>query len=473
MRRSALLTASGLLTLLGLPGLAGCQKHTEGENFLIILSDDVGIDKTAAYGEHPTAPPTPAIDALAAEGLLFRNAYSCPTCTPSRAAILTGRLPSRTGLGRWLNPDQEENELRLAELTIPEMLRHSATRYTSGLAGKWHLVGFLRDAPRLHPLEQGFEVVRGSLANLENSVYRPTGELGNFLWEKDTDGNLGWCREYSATDTTDEALDFILEAKDPFFLLVSYNLAHVPVEVPPDPLNLAGVDDDSSELEKFHASVMALDAEIGRLMAGIPKEIRDNTTIIYLSDNGTDRDWIEPPGDVNNGKATVMDSGVRVPFIVLGPHVRAPGTETTALVHIADIYATIAEIAGVDTTTLVGEEGESEGQTIAIDGVSFLGVLEQPGDPGLRQTVTTEGYYPNGVGTPDYHQRMIRDGEWKLRRFEEFGELSDLSLYHYDSSRFGEGPDLLTTELSPEASEAYARLSAELDAQIADMHYEF
>lgn len=459
--------------------LLGCDEPLEpcakgdgppAENVLILVADDVGIDKTSGYGEHESAPPTPNIDALAREGLLFRNAYATPTCSPTRAALLTGRLPSRTGVGRWIQPGEQRYDLELDELTLPEMLRRSPSCYSSAWIGKWHVVSFHRELPSQHPLLQGFDRHAGSLANLGNAFQDETEPLGHFLWEKSRNGQLSWSETYSAIDTTDEALAFVEEAVEPWLLVVSYNLAHVPWEAPPDALNPGGVDPASPDLERYEAMVMAMDAEIGRLLDGIPRAVRARTNIVYLSDNGTDADVIEPPWARARAKGTVYDGGVRVPFIVAGPRVATPGAETEALVHVVDLFPTIAEIAGVDLDDLsVPADGGGE-RPLVQDGQSFLSVLERPEEPGPRERLYTEGFFPNGHGERDWHLRMLRDADWKLIRTEEHGLLTSESFYRYEPGALDEGWDLLAQkELDDEQYVAWRTLSAELDTITAEL----
>lgn len=445
----------------------------DAENVLIVVADDVGIDKTHAYGEHESAPPTPNIDALAQDGLLFRNAYACPTCSPTRAALLTGRLPSRTGVGRWIYPGSETADLRLSELTLPEMLRHSETCTTTGLVGKWHLVRFNREDPELHPLAQGFDHHRGSLANPLDAVQSGETPRGYTHWEKDVDGELQWSDTYMATDTTDEALAFMASSPQPWVLVVAYNLAHVPVHVPPGDLNLAGVTEGSTDLEKMEAMVQALDAEFGRLRAGIPSGQRDRTNIVYLSDNGTAANFIEEPWINSRGKGTIYDGGVRVPLIMAGPHVSTPGAETDALVHVVDLFPTVAELAGVDVQGLVVEEGQDAGAPVTLDGVSLLGLLEDPDSAPPRETVYTEGFYPNGDVARDWRISMVRDAEWKLSRDEEEGVLTRERFYRYVPGSVDEGYDLLSKDLSADNQAAYEALAARLDAITAELSVGF
>ncbi len=125
------------------------------DNFLIIVGDDLGVDKIGAYGEGPNPPPTPTIDSLAVEGVLFRNAYAYPNCSPARAAALTGRFGFRTGIG---TPGGAN--LALEEVLLPELV---AATHESAALGKWH-IGANGDAD--HPNDSGFDYFAGALANI-------------------------------------------------------------------------------------------------------------------------------------------------------------------------------------------------------------------------------------------------------------------------------------------------------------------
>jgi len=458
----------------GCHGYARCRGAADAgrENILIILSDDIGIDKTAAYGHRDTAPATPHIDALAEQGLLFRNFYTMPTCSPTRSALLTGRLPTRTGLGRWIAANTDTYDLPDAELTIPEMLRHSDACYTTGISGKWHMVDFNREHPEDHPRLQGFDHHGGSLANPKESIRSGHDEQSYFDWEKNTDGRLSWSDTYMAIDTTDDALKFLQNAPEPWFLVVAYNLAHVPIHVPPGDLNLTGVTDDATDTEKYDAMVSAMDAEMGRLLSNIPASTLERTNLFYLSDNGTDHDWIVPPWNRWRGKGTVYDGGVRVPLIAVGPRVATPGEETEALVSVTDLFPTVAELAGVDVERLTVEEGGATGDPIVLDGTSMLPLLEDPDGPATRDLVYSEGFYPNGDVAQDWHMRMIREADWKLIREEAGGQASSDSLYRYRPENIDEGYDLISKEPDdPEVIEARDRLAAAMDDLVASLSY--
>ena len=184
------------------------------QNVLLIVADDLGVDRVAAYGEHPDPGNTPVIDALAADGILFRNAWTPPSCSPSRATLLTGRFGFRTGVGRALGgPDISGKSpgLPLSETTIPELL---SPGHVSWAAGKWHLTS--DPGQLIHPLEQGFASHKGSYTNLPGGPFGDT--YSNF--KKAVDGVYVTSRTYATTDTVNDAIDFIQNqgAGAPWFL---------------------------------------------------------------------------------------------------------------------------------------------------------------------------------------------------------------------------------------------------------------
>ena len=204
-----------LLAPLQFPDAAPAQTLRTGPpNILLIVADDLGVDMVGAYGEAPAPPCTPNIDALAAGGMLFRNAWANPICSPTRSAILTGRHAFRTGVGDLVDPD--EPGLTLGELTIPELL----TGYASSCTGKWHLGGSLGF---LHPNLSGFGHYAGTLH----------GQIPTYsLWPKVIDGQPLVGFGYATTDTTDDAITALQTMPEPWFLYVAYQAPHAPLHEP-------------------------------------------------------------------------------------------------------------------------------------------------------------------------------------------------------------------------------------------------
>jgi len=240
-----------------------------GDNLLILLLDDVGVDKIAGYGLHDSPARTPHIDALIAGGVAFTNAWAYPICSPTRAALQTGRYASRTGVGAVITPDVDTFQLQDAEVTLPEMLERSAHGYTSALVGKWHLDAWTSGDPRTHPLEQGFHYHRGSLANLDQCYAAGCPATTYDQWEKNTDGALGLSTVYATTDAADEAIALMAEMPEPWLLLVAFNAPHTPVHAPPEALLAEPLESTASDLLRYEAMIEAADTEIGRLMEAL------------------------------------------------------------------------------------------------------------------------------------------------------------------------------------------------------------
>lgn len=391
MKRWAL---NGLvLAALGLSALPAVAR----DNFLIIIADDFGVDKVAVYsrddlyghpGEGASPPPTPTIDALAAGGVLFRNAYANPVCSPTRAAMLTGRYGLRTGIGVPANPD-----LPLSELLIPEVLGGT---HASGALGKWHLSP-LSDLS--NPGSAGFDQFAGTIAGLVPDY---------FSWRKITNGSAqtNW-PVYATTDSVNEAIAAIQDFGDtPWFVWLAFHAPHSPFHVPPSDLHsqLLSGNPNASAPAHYAAAVEAMDSEIARLLASIDSAVRTDTTIIFVGDNGTPNQAVEAPFIAGRAKGTVYEGGINVPFIVSGPHVpaEASGSESLALVHVVDAMATLADITG---NTNPGD-----------DSLSLLPYLQDPtlATRAERNWVYSESFSPNGFGPYVQEERGLRDAAFKL-----------------------------------------------------------
>lgn len=372
-------------------------------NVLLLIGDDIGVDRVAVYHAHPDPGRTPHLDALAERGILFRNAWSHPMCSPTRAAILTGRNPYQTGIGSPVlgstGPGQIiGHTLAISEWSIPDVLRAGTDHaWTSVALGKWHLAE--AGVAPLHPLRSGFDHHAGSLFNL--------GSYWN--WPKTVDGQTAIERTYATTDTTDDALAAARRLPEPWFLWVAYNAAHKPYHAPPPELHHFDLHGDPQDSKSLHhrAMVEATDTEIGRLLGGLDPGLLARTTVIFAGDNGTQNSALDPPSPAGHGKGSVYEGGVHVPLIVAGPRVLRPGSECRALVQLSDLFATVAELAGLDARALVPSE-------VALDSVSLVPYLEDPDLPSRRATVFAEYFKPNGFGPWIEHRRAVRGPRFKL-----------------------------------------------------------
>ncbi len=441
----------------------------EGGNILVILTDDIGTDHTAAWGAHPDPPPTPNIDQLVCAGVSFRAAYSNPTCSPSRASLMTGRHATRTGVGRWIPPDSNTWDLQLEEVTLAEMLAESDHAYTSLAIGKWHLASFMREDAGLHAINQGFATHRGMMGNPREAMTLAFTPRSFFDWERNIDGVQERMSSYLTTQTTDDALEAIEEQEGNWFMWLAYNSAHEPLHVPPSELYTGPVPSESDELGMYRAMVEATDSEIGRLLAGIDPAVLADTTIVYMSDNGTPSWGITEPLDDRRHKGTVYEGGVQVPLVVVGPYVDAPGTSTEEFVHFVDLFPTLAELAGVDLSQLVRtvDEDTAETEPLHLDGRSFLPWVVDPERATERELSFTEGFYPSGGGERKWERRTIRDRDWKYSRLLLADGRVQEQLYDLAQDEWDEGYDLLVpgeSTLDSTERSALDRLRDELAA---------
>lgn len=386
-------------------------------NVLIVVTDDMGVDQVSVYGEHPKAPRTPNIDALAQDGVLFRNAWSSPTCSPSRGALLTGRLPSRTGLGSVIHPE-EVWEMPRSEVIIPRMLRGAPDQWSSAAIGKWHLAGQASENALKHPNLMGFDHFAGTIGNIGEAVRGNASDLTYRHWEKITDGKAEMVEEYATTVTVDDALKQIRNLPEPWVVYVSFNAPHAPWHVPPKDLHDMEIGPDASDALKYRAMIQALDNEFGRLLREMGPERRARTNIIFVSDNGTPDETTLAPWPADRAKNTPFEGGINVPMIVAGPAVARPGTESQALVHLADIFATVADLAGVP----LGKDATGPMEGVRVDGRSLLPMLRDPNAAG-REVVFTEKFAPNGDSPHRVAWRISRNAELKVIESNEHGLL--------------------------------------------------
>lgn len=421
------------------------------DNFLILVADDVGIDQLASYGLGSDLPLTPTLDELAANGVLFRNAYSSPVCSPSRAQLLTGRHPFRTGIGHIVGPGMVSPELfqlPVDELTLPEMLDlGTGGLYSNAAIGKWHLY-FGPDFASA-PNVAGFDHFAGTPANLG---FDPS---GYYDWVKVVDGTFFVVLDtYATTDQVDEALAFLQSAPEPWLCYVAFSAAHVPFHTPPpdlysEDLSTAGPPNQDPR-PYYKAAVEALDTEIGRLFSGLGPQL-PHTNVIFVGDNGTTFEVVVPPFDPEHAKITLYEGGCHVPMIVAGPAVAQPGAQCNAIVGLTDVYATVAELAGVSLEDVLPAG-------TLLDSVSMVPYLQNPAAKPRRETVFAEIFGPLGSAPYNLEGTMMRDQRYKLIRMFTPGTPGfPEEFYDLQSDPF-EHTNLLAGGLSPAQLDAYRLL---------------
>lgn len=352
-------------------------------NIVFILSDDQGW---ADVGWHGSEIQTPHLDKIAAAGAKLDQFYVLPVCTPTRAALLTGRYPMRMGLQTGVVRPYAQYGLPLEERTLPQALREAG--YTTAICGKWHLGHF---RPEYLPTRRGFDHQYGHYN-------------GAIDYDKlERDGGADWHRDdkvchdegYSTSLIAKEAVRLINEqAKDkPLFLYVPFNAPHTPLQVPEEyKAPYAGL----PEPRRTYAGMLAaMDEAIGRILAALDEAgIRENTLIIFASDNGG-----EEPGKVSSnrplrgGKYTLYEGGVRVCAAAAWPgHIKA-GSTISEPIHMVDWYPTLLKLAGA-----------SLDQKLPLDGLDIWPTLTE-GKPSPHEEILLNAEPKRGA---------VRVGDWKL-----------------------------------------------------------
>lgn len=409
-----------------------------GTNILLVIADDLGVDQLGVYGEGENVPPTPHINSLGQDGVLFRSAWANPMCSPTRASLLTGRHAFRHRVGAPVPPQSgaETPGLALSEVTIAEVLQ--ASGYATGFFGKWHISNTVT-GDTVAPNLQGFDHFAGSLG----------GALFTYTnWTKVVNGEVSGATRYATTDTVNDAIAWIREQRnDPWFAVVSFNAPHDPFHAPPQDLHtydLDGLNPQSTPRPFYKAMVQALDTELGRLLDSLG-DWEDDTTIIFIGDNGTPRGIAEAPFDPTRAKSTPFEGGVNVPLIIAGDSVDDNG-RCNEIVQVLDLFATIADIADVNYRDFVPGN-------VTVDSVSLMPYLDRPDRRGLRQSVFTELF---ANGDPSRSDAAIRDDRYKLVLFQNV-----LRFYDLEADPF-ENRDLLpVNRLSRPQREAYDDLYEE------------
>jgi arylsulfatase B len=380
------------------PAPSGPPQHSQDyvpprRNVLLLVADDLGVDKLGLYGIDATPPPTPNIDQLAASGVLFRNAWSQPTCSPTRATIQTGRYGFRTGIGRVISLNGTVPALPIEEPTLPEMLdRGTQGAYAHAAIGKWHLGNADVGGP-LAPNLAGYGFYSGSLE----------GQIADyFAWTKVVNGVASFESNYATSEAVDDALAWIGGQSGPWFCMVAFQAPHAPFHVPPahlhsqvlppmSPARSCG-QPGADPRPFFDAMVEALDTEIGRLLGSMDPGVLRNTTVIFVADNGTDTCLVEPPTTLSRAKGSLYEGGIHVPLIVAGAGVSGRG-DCEALVNTSDLMATVANLAGFDLETAMPE--------FTFDSVSLVPYFTRPERASLRSILFAEIFTPNGPGNPE------------------------------------------------------------------------
>lgn len=330
---------------IGLAVLSGCASFfstAAKPNILLILVDDLGLGDLTCYGAPDMH--TPNIDELAAKGMLFTNFYAAsPVCSPTRAALLSGRNPYEIGVPGVIRANKADSwgYLSTQVTLLPEWLGQQG--YYTGLVGKWHL-GL--ELPNL-PNERGFEYFAGFLSDKMDDYYTHLREGKQYL----RINNAPVEPKGHATEIfTRWACDFIAKSAEqqrPFFLYLAYNAPHNPIQPPPEWIsNYKKQFPQADEKRALYGAFVAhLDQQIGLVLQALQKAgAEQNTLVVFTSDNGA----ALPHGGSNNsyhsGKPTLYEGGLRVPAVVRFPGVVKPAQQSDVFALTTDIMPTICQM---------------------------------------------------------------------------------------------------------------------------------
>jgi len=432
------------------PSAIAPAKLSAKPNIVVILIDDMGVHDGSTFGSKYFK--TPQLSRLAAEGTLFTQGYAaCAVCSPTRAALLTGKAPARLHITDWIPGEGAPKDAKFkipkwqqslpeSELTLAEALHQRG--YRSANIGKWHL-GSL-------PTEHGFDLNIGGGHN---------GHPGSYFWPYGKDGDSyqvkglqqgGKEGEYLTDRLTDEAIKFIESSKDqPFFLYLPHYAVHTPLagkkELVDEAKPIAPADGQKNAV--YHAMVSSVDQSVGRLLDTLERlKLSDNTIVIFTSDNGG---YLGATGNAPQrlGKGFAYEGGLRVPLIIKSPGLTKPGSTSAVPVITTDFMPTLLALA----------DAGGEVKRPAFDGLDVSAALKGEIKPIHDQLCWHYPHYWHGGKVSPYS--VIRRGDLKLIRFYESGteEIYDLAS---DPSE--------TTDLAATKPEVRTDLATRLDAWLKE-----
>ncbi|WP_111706776.1 sulfatase-like hydrolase/transferase [Lutibacter citreus] len=303
-------------------------------NILLVIADDMGLDASPGYSVGTEKPNMPQLQNLINTGITYNNVWSNPTCSPTRATILTGKYGVNNGVLAV------NNALSTSEISIQKYLETNLnSEYSSAVIGKWHLSN-----NKNHPESMGIDYYSGSLSGTLTDYWNWT------LTENETQTTS---TTYNTTAYTNTAIDWVEEQTKPWFLWLAYNAPHTPFHLPPTDLHSQGslpTDQgsiDANPLPYYLAMLEAMDTEFGRLLNSMSSEEKENTVIIFIGDNGTPNQ-VAQEYNSKRVKGSLYQGGINVPMVIAGKNVTRVNETENALINTTDLFATIANIAGVN-----------------------------------------------------------------------------------------------------------------------------
>lgn len=429
----------------------GCSVEQSADrppNIIVIFADDLGYGDLGVYG-HPTIM-TPRLDRMAQEGLKFTQFYTAASvCTPSRAGLLTGRLPIRSGMAsdtrRVLFPDSRRG-LPPEETTMAEVLRDAG--YATAAIGKWHLGHMPEYTARQH----GFDYFYGlKYSNdMDRVPSHPAREqfdapLSEY-WNLELLRNEEVIEQPAIQETlmqrySDEAISFMQEHREqPFFIYLAHSMVHVP-------LFRSDAFEGVSRRGLYGDVMEELDHTVGRILDAVREEgLAENTLVIFTSDNGPWLVYDEQGGSsglLRGGKGMTWEGGMRVPALAWWPGTIEPGQVSAAVTSTMDLLPTALDLSGQNAPS-----------DIVLDGASLRPILEGETDQEIRDSY----FYYRGATL-----YAARTGPWKAHFISEWA-------YHRDNERTEHDPPLLfNLDIDPEERFNVAEDHPDVIDQILDL----
>ena len=322
---------------------SGNTINSQQPNILLVITDDQGLDSSAQYSLGNDVPNTPVINALAQNGITYDNVWATPSCTTTRASLLTGKHGVNNGV------TSTPGNLAASVGSIQAYLgsQSASQDYATSVFGKWHVDGANPAAD--HPAQLGIDHYAGNLA----------GNLTDYFdWDMTVNGVSQRSTTYHTTALVDMASEWIADQDTPWFTWVAFAAPHSPFHVPPEGFNTRGLSGTAADIEQntrdyYLSAIETLDTELGRLLDSMDAETRDNTVVIVIGDNGTPRPVLDTSALLDgHGKGTLFDGGVQVPLVISGAGVTRTNERESGLVSIVDFFATVASLAGNDVSAI-------------------------------------------------------------------------------------------------------------------------
>ena len=424
------------LALAFLAPLAALHAEEAKPNVVLILADDLGWSDLACY--RSDLHETPHLDRFAQQGVRFTDAYAMSVCSPSRAALLTGKHAARLHITTWAEGSRggpknrrmieapSLHDLPLTETTLARRFHDAG--YLTALVGKWHL-GDADHTPEAH----GFDVnIGGTQWGAPQTYFSPYSGKGRFGPEFRFVPDLAFGKpgEYLTDRLTDEALRVIDHAgKQPFFLYFAHHAPHTPIEAKADDVRYFEAKLRPGQNHRnpvYAAMIKSLDDSVGRVLDHLKKRGLDqNTIVIFTSDNGgyigTDKGQAMPVtsnAPLRSGKAALYEGGLRVPLLVRWPGVTPTGAECREPVVLMDLFHTLTRPLAATTTGDVSKE--------PADGVDIKSLLQNPAEKLNREALYFHFPHYYATTTP---VSAVRAGDWKLLEYLEDGHLELYNLH--------------------------------------------